>query len=189
MNVYDFDDTIYNGESTLDLFFFYIRRYPFIIKYFPRVMSVLVRYKAGKMPVEEAEREYVPLLKECIGEMPGYDLLVEKFWDEHMRKIRPFYRQLQRPDDVIITASPDLSIAVICRRLGIRNYISSTLDAKTGEVTRLCMRERKRDAFLAEYPDATVDNVYTDSPENDKWLVDMGRHAYLVRGKKITQIK
>ena len=26
MNVYDFDNTIYDGESTLDLFFFYISR-------------------------------------------------------------------------------------------------------------------------------------------------------------------
>ena len=32
MNVYDFDKTIYKGDSTLDFYFFCLRKKPIIIK-------------------------------------------------------------------------------------------------------------------------------------------------------------
>ena len=48
MNVYDFDDTIYDGESCLDFFFYYIRKTPYLIKYIPRALYAVLRYKMGK---------------------------------------------------------------------------------------------------------------------------------------------
>ena len=54
MNVYDFDNTIYDGESVLDLFFFYVRRDPALIRYIPKVFHALFKYKAGKVTVEQA---------------------------------------------------------------------------------------------------------------------------------------
>ncbi|MCR5041589.1 MAG: haloacid dehalogenase-like hydrolase [Clostridia bacterium] len=189
MNVYDFDDTIYDGESVLDLFFFFIKRYPFLLRYLPRVLRVLVRYKAGKMSREEALREYVPLLKECADSMPGWIYLMEKFWDEHEKNIRPFYAELRRPDDVIVTAGPNVSMDIIARRLGVKNYICSEFDTGTNEVTKLCLREAKREAFLERFGDREINAVYTDSPKNDRWLIDMAKQAYLVRGNRIKRIK
>ncbi len=58
MNVYDFDNTIYNGESVLDLFFFYVKKTPYLIKYVPRVFYAFYKYKRGRMSVEQALSTY-----------------------------------------------------------------------------------------------------------------------------------
>ena len=36
MNVYDFDKTIYRGDSTKDFYFFLLRRHPVLIRYLPK---------------------------------------------------------------------------------------------------------------------------------------------------------
>ena len=51
--------------------------------------------------------------------------MAERFWDENISKIRAWYKGLQKPDDLVITASPEFLIKPICRRLGIQNLIAS----------------------------------------------------------------
>ena len=38
MNVYDFDGTIYNGETSRDFFFFCLKRYPKVKRYIPKIL-------------------------------------------------------------------------------------------------------------------------------------------------------
>ena len=105
-----------------------------------------------------------------------------------MHKIKPFYKSVQSDDDLIISCSPEISLKIICERLGIKHYIGTSIDSKTGEIKRLCFRENKVKAFLSEYPDTEIENFYTDSL-NDQPLIDISKNAYLVKGKKITKIK
>ncbi|MGN0993694.1 MAG: hypothetical protein ACI4PD_01130, partial [Butyricicoccus sp.] len=52
MNVYDFDNTIYRGESTVDFFRFCLRKKPSMVRYLPSVFWQLLRYKCGVIPAE-----------------------------------------------------------------------------------------------------------------------------------------
>ena len=52
MNVFDFDNTIYDGESAFDFFVFCARKYPRMIKFFPRVISVVILYKLCRITRE-----------------------------------------------------------------------------------------------------------------------------------------
>ena len=63
MNVFDFDNTIYDGESTLDLFFFYIVRKPRLIKYMPAVLKAFAQYKKGDISLTEVIERYVPIVE------------------------------------------------------------------------------------------------------------------------------
>ncbi len=189
MNVYDFDDTIYDGESCLDFFFYYIKKTPYLIKYIPRALYAVLRYKMGKVTVEQALEKYAPMVEEYLASVEDLEADCEDFWEQHMHKIRPFYKDLQQPDDIIVTGSPEVSVKVICERLGIKHYVGSIIDKETGKITRLCMRSQKIPAFLEAYPDVEIDNFYTDSAKNDKPLIDMAKHAFLVKGNKIIQIK
>ena len=45
MNVYDFDNTIYDGESLYDFFIFCIRKKKRLILYLPVVIYILILYK------------------------------------------------------------------------------------------------------------------------------------------------
>ena len=44
MNVYDFDNTIYDGESFIDLFIFLFKKDPSLVKYIPDVINGLYNY-------------------------------------------------------------------------------------------------------------------------------------------------
>ena len=45
MNAYDFDNTIYDGESLFDFFIFCMYKKKSLILYFPFVLYILVLYK------------------------------------------------------------------------------------------------------------------------------------------------
>lgn len=189
MNVYDFDNTIYDGESPIQFFFYYIGKTPYLIKYIPRVIYALVKYKAGKITVEQALDKYAPFVEGYMKSIPDIRADAKDFWDKHEKNIKPFYKELQKPDDVIVTASPEITMREICSRLGINHCVGTLIDEESGKITRLCMRSRKVPAFLSRFPDAHIDEFYTDSPKNDASLVAIADRAYKVRGNKITRIK
>ncbi len=189
MNVYDFDNTIYDGESTIDFFFFYLKRDPSLIQYTPAVMRVLYKYKRGHVSIDEALRTYGGKVTEYYLKMEK-DLpnMVKDFWDSHEKNIKPLYKELQQKDDLIISGSPEVFLNEICNRLGVKRYIGTLLDPVTGDIIRLCFKEAKVKAFLEQYDGHEIDNFYTDSLF-DMPLIELSKNAYLVKGTKIEKIK
>lgn len=188
MNVFDFDNTIYDGESAIDFFKFYLKRDPSLIKYAPSLMLAIIKYKAGKISIEEALNKYGSKVTDYYVKNGGIGSDAEIFWDEHQKNIKPLYNELRSDDDLVISCSPEFSLSVICRRLGIKAYIGTALDEQTGVITRLCFRENKVKAFREIYGDTEIENFYTDSM-NDKPLMDISKNVYLVSGTKIKKIK
>ncbi len=190
MTVFDFDNTIYDGESCFDIFFFYLRKYPrMIIKAVPKFLEGYFRYKRGKISEDTVIDEYGYLLVEYCMKLDHIEDDVVEFWDKYQKKIKPFYAGIQSDEDIIISASPEIMLSEICKRLGIKHYIGSDFDIHTGEVTRVCFRSRKIKAFHEVCgDDARIDTFYTDSM-NDKPLMDLSDTVYLVKGEKLTKIK
>ena len=189
MNVYDFDNTIYDGESALDFFFAYVRVKPNMMLLIPKVLRAMTLYSMGKVTIEDAMKKYAPDIKKYYCQYDNWQQFTVDFWDKRMDKIKPFYETIRKDDDLILSASPELTIKEICSRLGIRHYVCSVIDDDTGEVTRLCMRQNKIKYFREFYPDAHIDNFYTDSIENDGFFAELAEHVFLVKKDKITQIK
>ena len=150
MNVYDFDNTIYDGESAFHLFRFFMKKDKGLITFLPAVVTAFTKYKLGKLSVEEAINKYA--------------------------------------DDLILSCSPEISLSEICQRLDIKNFIGTSINEEEGKIERLCLRENKVKAFFEKYPNAEIDDLYTDS-FNDKPLMDISKHVYLVKGYKIKKIK
>lgn len=188
MNVYDFDNTIYRGESAVDLFQYYLKRDKSLLRYGPEVVAALLRYKRGKIGIDEAISVYGARVAAYFRTIPDFDADLKTFWDAHIHKIKPFYARLHRPDDVILSASPERVLAEVCRRIGVVHFIGTQMDAETGEVTRFCFRENKVGCLLDRFADARIDNFYTDS-FNDQPIIDLAGHAFLVRGNRIRQLK
>lgn len=188
MNVYDFDNTIYRGESAVDLFQYYLKRDRSLLRYVPEVAAALVRYKRGKISIDEALSVYGARVTAYFHTIPDFDADLKIFWDAHMHKIKPFYARLHRPDDVILSASPERVLAEVCRRIGLVHWIGTQIDEETGQITRLCFRENKVGCLLERFPDARIDNFYTDS-FNDQPIIDLAEHAFLVKGDRIRPLK
>lgn len=189
MNVYDFDNTIYDGESTFDVFLFYLKKNPSLIKLFPTVVAAFAKYKKGKISIDDMIEKYVPLVENAAKNIVNPEKDPQEFWDRHMTKIKPFYYDIQKEDDLIITASPDFTMNEICKRLGVKHLLSSTVNPETGKFERICLKTNKVKAFFENYGDAQIENFYTDSPENDAPLIEIAKHAYIVKKNKITKIK
>ena len=189
MNAYDFDDTIYDGDSSMDFFKFYFKKHPSLLKYVPAIIKIYSDYKKTNLRFEDVIANYGGILKAHVLEKkPDPEALAKEFWDKHEHKIKPFYREIQRPDDLLITASPEFQIKEICSRIGIKNYLATELDMVTGEFGRACFREKKIDFLLEAYPDAQIDDFYTDSL-NDEFLFPYAKRVFMVKGHKITRIK
>ena len=116
------------------------------------------------------------------------DAWVVEFWDQNEYKIKPFYRAQQQEDDLIITASLGFFIREIFRRIGIRHYICTEIDPKTGKLEFLCYHENKVKVFRERYGDTRIEEFYTDS-RNDQPLIDLAENAFLVKGDRIERIK
>ena len=190
MNVYDFDNTIYRGESSLDLFFFYLKKHPSLVRYLPKALVGIIKYKLRMVPVDSLLNNYAIFAEDFLrGLDPAtLDKDMERFWDRHMHKIKPFYLAQQQEDDLIISASPEFFLKVLFKRIGIKNLIGTTIDKKKGKIEFVCYRENKIPAFQCRYPDTEIENFYTDSM-NDKPLMDLSRNVFMVKGNKIRQIK
>ncbi|MBQ9228107.1 MAG: haloacid dehalogenase-like hydrolase [Eubacterium sp.] len=189
MNVFDFDNTIYDGESTLDLFFYYIVRKPWLLKHLGTVLKAFARYKKGGVGIPEIIDRYVPMVEKDALRVFDFDNDPKRFWNKHEKKIKPLYQSLRSEDDLIITASPDFNMEEICRRLGIRHWLTSRVDRATGKILFVNIRENKIKAYEEAYGDTPIDCFYTDSHENDAWLIEKVAHAFVVKGNQVTQIK
>ncbi|HZK39478.1 MAG TPA: haloacid dehalogenase-like hydrolase, partial [Clostridia bacterium] len=163
MNVYDFDNTIYDGESPFELFFFYLRRHLFLIRYMPKVIVYLGKYKLQKVSVDSLIRDHLGFTEDLIRGLEGYEDDFADFWDKRMHKIKPFYLAQQKEDDVIVSASPEVLLSPLFERINIKNYIGTELDFEAGKITFPCFRENKAVAFKKRYPGAVIENFYTDS--------------------------
>ncbi len=183
MNVYDFDNTIYRGESAFDFFLFCIRRRPQLIRVVLPVLRDIISYKTCRMPWErfcERGRYYTETFFTLFDDIPS---LVSDFWDKHEHKIKPFYEKIRRQDDVIVTANVDVLVEEIFRRMGIENYITSKFDLSEGRLTQICFSDNKVRLFSKTYG-SVIDAFYTDSA-NDAPLMELAREVYKVKGNKI----
>ena len=123
MNVYDFDNTIYHGESVFDFYLFSVRKNRRLLRYLPLVIKTLRRYKKCTITEEELEEIARQYATDFVREIPDLRGWVKEFWDQNENKIKPWYRERQREDDVVVSASFDVILEEICGRIGIRHYL------------------------------------------------------------------
>ena len=130
MNVYDFDGTIYEGDSTVDFYMYSLWVKPSLIRYLPKQVAGLLLYNLHIITKTQFKEYFFCFLR-------GFDRrsVVLDFWDKRRGKIGMWYLSKQKPNDVIISASPEFLLKPICEQLGIRILIASKVSPKTGEFT------------------------------------------------------
>ncbi len=181
LNVYDFDYTLYGGESGTDFYKFCLGRRYRLARYWPhQAWGWIGKHILGKNNTWMKQRYY--------RFFRGVDVeaMAEEFWDENISKIRPWYEGLHREDDLVITASPEFLIRPICRRLGIKKLIASKVDVATGKTLGPNCRDwEKVVRYRSEYGDTPIENFYSDSYA-DSPLARMAAKAYMIVDGRIT---
>lgn len=182
MNVYDFDGTIYRGDSTIEFYLYCLVRRPFIARYWPGQFRAMWRYKTGRCDKTKMKEDFFSFLRgiKDIGRE------VESFWKYHKRKLDSWYIQVKKPTDVIISASPEFLLRPICRELGIKNLIASQVDGASGIFAGdNCYGEEKVRRFQNIWKDEKIDAFYSDS-ESDLPMAKLAVKAYMKKKGKFT---
>lgn len=183
MNLYDFDNTIYDGESTVDFFLFCLKKKKNLIKYLPLVFYTAILYKMKVLSIEKLLKAASKMTSEFVNSNENFDKLAKEFWCLKEKKLKPNYLSKLNSSDVIITAAPQFLIEAILPTLKISDAICSEFDTNTGQFEFANFRENKVIAFKRKYPDEKIINFYTDSL-NDLPLIEMAENSFLVKGDK-----
>ncbi|WP_051506554.1 haloacid dehalogenase-like hydrolase [Ruminococcus albus] len=189
IKVFDFDNTLYHGESSIDLAFYLIRRNKRILLYVPSILINLAKYKMCLVDREKAEQEINDFLKVAVKDKYEAAEIVESFWDENSYRLDENMIKRVRKDDVIITAGPDMLIDGIKDKLGTDNIISSIIDPDKREMVYFNFGENKAKRYKEVYGDTPIESFYTDS-FNDKPLMKLATKVYIVekgRLKRMTE--
>lgn len=181
MNVYDFDKTIYDGDSTLDFYFFSLKKSPMLIRFLPIQIIGFIKYMFGMYSKLQFKEKFYSFLKG----IKDVDSMVELFWNENQDKIKDWYLKSKEESDVIISASPEFLLNNICRRIGIKHLIASEVNKNTGICEgENCYGEEKVLRFKKYFEKGEIKKFYSDSL-SDAPISLMASERYIVNGNNI----
>ena len=184
MKGYDFDKTIYKGDSSTDFFVYMIFSRPYLLIFAPWFLMILALYGMkilSKKKVKECLFFFVPWYSN-IGK------IVDKFWAKNANKIHDWYARQKQEDDVIISASLGFIIKPVMDVLNIKNWIATNYSVKTGKIYGdNCYGDSKRVEFERLYKKQKLEAFYSDSL-SDLPMMLVSEKAFLVKGENVKEI-
>lgn len=183
MKIFDFDNTIYDGESCFDFFIFCVKRKKSLCVHLPSVVYNLIRYKMGRVGIEAVYAFCDKMMGVFFENSAHADRLLKEFWSVNRSKLKPEILSLIGSDDAIISAAPRFLLENIADELKAETLICT--ETKDDHVTFLCYGRNKVRAFCERFEGCEIDEFYTDSV-NDAPMMKMAKRAYMVKGTKIT---
>ena len=90
MNVYDFDKTVYDGDSTIDFWIYCLKKHPLTIRRIPRTLWAFVLFRSGLSDREKFKECFYRFLKD----IPDCESEVKAFWNKNIKKIKPWYNYI-----------------------------------------------------------------------------------------------
>ena len=176
-NIYDFDDTIYIGDSTRDFIFYCLKKYPKTwLSLFSTGWAFLLFMLGINSKTKFKETMYRFLLY-----IPDPEKAVDDFWLLHRDNIYPYYRETQKENDIVISASPEFLVKPCCGYLGIKTVMASRVDIKTGKYDgENCHGKEKVKRLYQAFPNIKCDNFYSDSL-SDTPLAEISDKAYIIK--------
>ena len=181
MNIYDFDNTIYKGDTNKDILLYSFKKHPFkVIKALKKTKKLERDYKRGLITFERVKEAMLSFLFE-IDDLDGY---IEKFVSSHMKNIKPWYLSRKNDYDIVISASYELWSIPFCKKLGIRYVLATKTDKEGHIIGKNCKGEEKVKRLASTIPNAQIVTSYSDS-ESDLPILNLAKTAYVVEGNKL----
>lgn len=174
--LYDFDGTIYDGDSSLDFIIFCFKKNPKLLKYLPQIILAALKYKFKKITKAEMKEVFFSFLKD----IKDIDKTLKEFWNIHQKNIKDFYKNKSHNKDIIISASPKFLLEPIAKKYKVVDLFGSPIDKLTGRYSgENCHGEEKVRLFKEKYKKAEILEMYTDS-KHDLPLIKLAKKGYLV---------
>lgn len=174
MDVYDFDGTIYRGDSTADFLRWCVRRHPRAGLALPRA-GVAAGACFGLHAIDKTQ--FKRALYRCLRNVPDIEREVNRFWATHEERIGG--PCAPSAGDLVISASPEFLLRGPCERRGLQ-LIASQVDPFTGRVLGPnCSGAEKVLRYRARFGDEPIERFFSDSL-GDAPMAALAREAWLV---------
>ena len=182
--VYDFDGTIYDGDSSIDFFLFCLKKNIKVIFYLPKIFFFTILYLFRIIDVKTYKEKFFSYLKL----FDNINLLVDDFWEIYEKKINSFFL-----DDVskknskiyVVSASFEFLLNGYLKRFSKVNLVATKYDLNTYKIDgENCRGEEKIRRLNKMDEQLKIEKFYSDS-SYDVSLVQRAEHAYLVDKSKI----
>lgn len=181
--VYDFDGTIYDGDSSIDFIKFLIKKDKKILFSLPKMFISLIKYKTKVISKEH--------MKECffspLSRFDNIDELINEFWSINEYKIKEFFTSKKsHKNDIIASASPKFLLEPIIKKFKVLDLFASPIDKKTGKYNGInCHGVEKVRLINKKYKDDIIYEMYSDDISSDGPLLDIAKHSYVVKKNEI----
>lgn len=189
IDVYDFDGTIYDGDSTFDFVLFCLRRHPGVAFSLPAIAAAAVRLAVKNIGLTEFKSV-------LFGQMSRRFSLTEEakcFWQDEKTKAKLGAWFYDRPRDlpiVIASASPEFELRYAADILGVTNLIGTRCDDATGQLIGKNCKGAEKISRIREYMgEYTVRAMYTDDTKADGPLLEIAEEKYKLTHGKLERIE
>lgn len=178
INIYDFDDTIYDGDSSIDFFKYCLKRNKKVLFTLPSIFFAFGLYMLKIKEKEYFKSKFFAFVKY----FDNIESVVNDFWKDNYCKIKEFYKVEHKDTDIIISASPEFLLKPVSKKYKFE-LIASKVSLKTGEFEKNCYGEEKVKR-LNEFGYNTCNKFYSDSL-SDLPLKNISKQSYIVKGDNI----
>ena len=177
-DLYDFDGTIYDGDSGVDFIKYSIKHHKGTLKCLLTSVGTVILYFLKLRTKEQMKNK----LFRFVTEIKDLDKYVEGFWKEHEHQIKSFWTEKKdHSKDIIISASCRFWLQPIADKYKVYDLFATDIDMKTGKIIgNNCHGKEKVRLFYDKYPKATIMKMYTDSV-NDLPLIEEAKEGILVK--------
>ncbi len=198
LSIYDFDGTLYNGDSFVDFWKYTLQRKPSVLLFLPYQLISVLLWKLGILSTEKAKEAFLSFINLLSDEQ--LSLWVLRFWKEQgQRKIFAWVHEALEQDKadglwlICISASPDFLLSPFLASLGFEHWICTQFEHSVGRRNRIlgrnCKGEQKLHRLIEwQKQHSIVPSIYkvvSDSAD-DLSVFAMARARYrIIKGKPV----
>ena len=128
IDVYDFDKTIYNGDSTIDFYLYCIKKNLLLLRYFPIQLLYYIKYKLKLVNKEKFKEKFFIFLN-GINNIDDY---IIEFWKKNKNKVRYEIIKQNENKKYIISASPEFLLQSMVIQMNNFELIATKVNKKSG---------------------------------------------------------
>ncbi len=181
LEVYDFDKTIYDGDSSFDFFLYCLKQDKKLFFHIFKLIIPSIKYNLKIINITE----FKEVIFSYLNKINDVDNLVNDFWRLNKNKIKDFYLKKDKKNHIIISASPYFLLNPLMDELNVTRLIASDVDKNTGKFNKKnCRGHEKVKRLKEEYKDVVIDKMYSDSL-HDAPLLDLANKSYMVKKNNI----
>lgn len=186
IDVYDFDGTIYDGDSTVDFVRFCLRRHPSLLTGAPGLTGAALRLAAGKSSLTAFKSTLFGLMARRVSLQDE----AERFWQDAGTRanLGEWFQHTPRDLPIVIaSASPEFELTHAAALLGVEVLIGTRCDAITGQLLGAnCKGEEKLRRIGERLGEFEIRAMYTDDAKADGPLLACAREGYLLSHGVVT---